>query len=201
MQLKSNIKNKLSILLFVLLPALLFNTGCASLHSGTDVDPKDKSRSLVFGYFDMSDAPSWGGIDWVTFKQFKPEKKYYQVPVDDGLFFHIGIPKASLQVDSFGRSTRLYSNTVYTYNFASAGRNQTSKKIKKAGIYFLGSYKYKVIDSGSFFKADNFEMVKTKKPSEKKVLKNVLKLMLADRELRQYKYQIKRIRKRLKQLR
>lgn len=201
MKLKYNINNKLRIFLFLLLPVLMFNTGCASLHNGTDVSPKDKSRSLVFGYFNMDDAPSWGGIDWVTFRQFKPEKKYYQVPVNDGIFFHIGMPKSSLQVDSFGRSTRFYSNTVYSYSFPSAGRNQTGKIIKKPGVYFLGAYKYKVIDSGSLFKADKFQMIKSKKPSEKTILKKVLKIMLLDKELAKYKYQIKRIRKRLKRLR
>ncbi len=189
---------KTLITLFLLLPAIIITSGCAS--KGKPVDPKDKTLSVVFGYFDMKDAPSWGGIDWVSIKQYKPKKAYYNAAVNEGLFYHVGVGKGSIQVDEFGRSTRFYSNTIYTYNFGGSGRNQTSKIIKRPGVYFLGSYKYKAIDSGSFFKPDNFEMIKTRGPSEKKILKRLLKIMQGDSELAIYTHQIKRMKKRLKQL-
>jgi len=183
----------------LLLSALLLN-GCAT--APDPIDPKDKNRSVVFGFFDMEDAPSWGGIDWVSVRQYKPRTKkgYFAAAVKDGLFYHIGLPNGSFQVDSFGRNTRFYSNTRYTYNFGGKGRNQTARKIKRPGVYYMGSYKYKAIDSGSFFKPDNFKMIKTKKPREKELLKKLIKIMQSDSDLAAYKHQIRRMKQRLKKL-
>ncbi|MDH5601142.1 MAG: hypothetical protein OEY78_07545 [Gammaproteobacteria bacterium] len=190
---------KTLLTLFLVSSTLLLN-GCAT--SPDPIDPKDKNRSVVFGYFDMEDAPSWGGIDWVSVKQYKPRTKkgYYGAAVKEGLFYHIGLPNGSFQVDSFGRNTRFYSNTRYTYNFGGKGRNQTARVIKRPGVYFMGSYKYKAIDSGSIFKPDNFKMIKSKKPKEKVLLKKLLKIMQSDSDLAIYTYQIHRIKQRLKKL-
>lgn len=137
----------------------------------------------------------------MSIKQYKPKPIYYGSGVEDGLFYHIGIAnKSSIQVDKFGRNTRWYSNATYTYNFGGKGRNETALIIKKPGVYFLGSYKYKEIDSGSFFVADKFDMVRSKTPTEKELLTKVLKLMTEDSDLNVYKNQISMIKKRLKAL-
>ena len=198
MSIKSFLSPKALITFFFLLPALLLSSGCAS--SPDPVDPKDKNRSVVFGFFDMSDAPSWGGIDWVSVKRYKPKKGYFAAEVKDGLFYHIGVTNGSFQVDEFGRNTRFYSNARYTYNFGGKGRNQTARKIKKPGAYFMGSYKYKNIDSGSIWKPDNFQMIKSKGPSEKVLLKKLLKIMQSDSDLSIYTHQIRRMKQRLSQL-
>ncbi|MCW8986778.1 MAG: hypothetical protein OQK75_03830, partial [Gammaproteobacteria bacterium] len=145
MPIKSFLSPKALITFFFLLPTILLSSGCAS--SPDPIDHKDASRSVVFGFFDMSDAPSWGGIDWVSVKQYKPKKGYYAAAVKEGLFYHIGVPNGSFQVDEFGRNTRFYSNTRYVYNFGGKGRNKTGRIIKQPGVYFMGSYKYKNIDS------------------------------------------------------
>lgn len=182
----------------ILLPAFIFSSGCALFSTEEPVDPNDKTLSVVFGYFDMKEAPSWGGFDWVSIKQYKPKPSYYGTTVEDGLFFHIGVAnKSSIQVDEFGRNTRWYSNTVYTYGFGSNGRNETALVIKKPGVYFLGSYKYKEIPSGSFFEADKFDMVKSKSPTEKELLTKLLKLIKEDSDYNMYHYQISMIEKRL----
>lgn len=187
--------------LLVFLPALLLSSGCALFGGGEKIDKKDKSLSVVFGYFDMKDAPSWGGIDWVSVKQYKPEQKYYWCDVEDGLFFHIGVANhSSIQVDRFGRNTRWYSNATYTYNFGGQGRNKTSKIIKKPGVYYLGSYRYKAIDSGSIFKPDKFDMVSSKSPTEKQLLTKLLEVMENDREYAEYTNQISMIKARLSKL-
>ena len=198
MSIKSFLSPKALITFFFLLPALLLSSGCTSLPD--PVDPKDKNRSVVFGFFDMSDAPSWGGIDWVSVKRYKPKKGYFSAEVKDGLFYHIGVTNGSFQVDEFGRNTRFYSNTRYSYNFGGKGRNQTARKIKKPGAYFMGSYKYKNIDSGSIWKPDNFQMIKSKGPSEKVLLKKLLKIMRSDSDLSIYTHQIRRMKQRLSQL-
>ncbi|NIQ08979.1 MAG: hypothetical protein GWO08_03195 [Gammaproteobacteria bacterium] len=187
--------------LLLLVPAILLSSGCSLFGGGEKVDVNDKSVSVVFGYFDMQDAPSWGGIDWVSVKQYKPKQTYYSCGVDEGLFYHIGVKNgASIQVDQFGRNTRWYSNATYTYNFGGNGRNETSKIIKKPGVYFLGSYDFKNIDSGSFFKPDNFDMVKSKSPGEKQLLTKLLDIMKNDSDLSIYSHQIGMIKKRIAQL-
>lgn len=182
----------------ILLPALLLNTGCALFSKEDKVDHNDKSLSVVFGYFNMKEAPSWGGIDWVSVKQYKPEQLYYSCGVEEGLFFHIGVHKgASIQVDQFGRNTRWYSNATYTYNFGGSGRNDTATIIKKPGVYYLGAYQYKSIPSGSFFAPDQFEMEKAKSPTEKELLGKLLHIMKQDSDLAIYTHQIGMIEKRL----
>jgi len=74
--------------------------GCAS---APPVDTKDETRSLVFGYFDMTDAPS--GLEWVSLRKYDSAQKagqWYGLAVRDGLFFHVGIGPGSYQVEKFG---------------------------------------------------------------------------------------------------
>lgn len=185
----------------LLVPTILLSTGCALFSNEKPVDKDDHTLSVVFGHFDMKDAPSWGGIDWVSVKQYKPEVTHYSLGVEDGLFWHIGVTQgASIQVEQFGRNTRWYSNTVYTYNFGGKGRNDTARVIEKPGVYFLGAYKYKNIDSGSFFKPDSFDMIPAKSPSEKELLTKLLGIMKKSRSLSRYPHQIALIQKRLDQL-
>lgn len=192
---------KIIISFFVLLPAILLSSGCSLFGGGEKIDANDKTLSVVYGYFDMKDAPSWGGIDWVSIKQYKPKTLYYGCHVEEGLFFNIGIHKgSSIQVETFGRNTRWYSNARYTYNFGGQGRNKTGRVIKKTGVYYLGSYKYEGVDSGSIFKPDSFKMVEAKAPSEKELLKKVLEIMTNDPDYAPYTNQIGMIKTRLSQL-
>ncbi|MCW8987984.1 MAG: hypothetical protein OQK75_10000, partial [Gammaproteobacteria bacterium] len=64
----------------------------------------------------------------------------------------------------------------------------------------MGSYKYKNIDSGSIWKPDNFQMIKSEGPSEKVLLTKLLKIMQSDSDLSIYTHQIKRMKQRLNQL-
>lgn len=163
-------------------------------------EPDDTTRSVVFGYFDVEEAPSWGGLDWVNIKRYKPEQSYYEAEIEDGLFYQIGVENGSVQVTNFGRDTRWYSNTRYTYDFGQQGRNETARIIKEPGVYFMGSYKYKHIDSESWFGPDKFKMVESDEPKEKELLQRLLKIMQDDSELSDYKHQIGMIKARLKQL-
>ncbi|MDX1487590.1 MAG: hypothetical protein R3268_05270, partial [Acidiferrobacterales bacterium] len=45
--------------------------------------------------------------------------------------------------------------------------------IKKQGVYFVGSYKYKKIKTG-IFKPNQFDVEKTNSPSEKELLTQLL---------------------------
>src|SRR4051794_33210086 len=118
----------MKLLRWVLPAALaLALAGCASTKT---VDVNDQTVSLIFGYFDMKDAPS--DLEWVSLKQYvamgeKPkEASYYSLAAKDGLFFHIGVEPGSYQVDRFGGTggIPLLTRRPYEYDFGSRGRNR-----------------------------------------------------------------------------
>jgi hypothetical protein len=173
--------------------------GCAGRGS---VSPTDETLSLVFGYFDMKDAPS--SLEWVSLKRYgTPDDRQktagsYTLAVQDGLFFHIGIEPGSYQVDKFGGSGFLRGD--YVYNFGGKGRNSTAIRIQKPGVYFLGAHRYVNHAGKGLFAPDKFEMVSTKAPSEKELLQRLIKRLENDRELAAYTRQLKLARERLAKL-
>lgn len=170
--------------------------GCAG---GQRVDPKDETVSLVFGYFDMKDAPT--KVDWVTLKQYesKGEGTGYAMNVKDGLFFHIGVEPGSYQVNKFGGNGGFFTNPA-EYNFGGRGRNATAVRIQKPGVYFLGAHKYVNHPGKGFFEADKFEMQAAKTPGEKELLQRVIKQIEGDKELAEYTRQLRQARQRYGQL-
>jgi hypothetical protein len=172
--------------------------GCAS---NTPVDPKDETLSLVYGYFDMKDAPS--SLDWVSLKQYGgKEAAWYQLKAKDGLFFHVGIEPGSYQVDKFGGmgGIPLLTRREFEYDFGSKGRNRTALRIAKPGVYFLGTHQYVNHAGKGFFAADKFEMKAARAPGEKEVLQRLIKELETDKELAGYTRQLQLARQRLSQL-
>ena len=177
-----------------LLGAVLVLNGCAS---APPVDSKDESVSIVFGYFDMADAPS--NLQWVSLKRYgDKEAVWYDMAARDGLVFHVGIRSGSYQVEKFGGmgGIPLLTRQRHEYNFGTRGRNDTAIRIQKAGIYFLGAYKY-VDRPGGLFRADKFEMEPLKTPSEKELLQRLITMLESDSELKIYTRQIALAKKRL----
>jgi hypothetical protein len=181
--------------LILLLSLALAVGGCAS--DGPPVDPQDESRSIVFGYFDMTDAPS--SVEWVSIKRYGDKPVWYQLAVKDGLFFHVGIEPGAYQVDKFGKNPGFLSNTRYVYNFGTRGRNETARRIDKPGLYFLGAYKY-VKHSTGWFEQGKFEMQPVDAPSEKELLTRLVKILESDKELQGYSRQLALAKRRLSQL-
>jgi hypothetical protein len=180
-----------------LLGTVLTLVGCAS---APPVDPKDEAVSIVFGYFDMADAPS--KLEWVSLKRYgEKEPVWYDMAARDGLIFHVGIRAGSYQVEKFGGmgGIPLLTRQRHEYNFGTRGRNDTAIRIQKAGIYFLGAYKY-VDRPGGLFRADKFEMELVKTPSEKELLRRLITLLESDSELKTYTRQIALAKKRLAEL-
>lgn len=186
--------NRMRRLILVLGLALVVG-GCAS--SGPPVDPKDESLSIVFGYFDMTDAPS--GVEWVSLKQYGEKSGRYQLDVRDGLFFHVGIEPGAYQVEKFGKNPGGLSNTKYVYNFGTRGRNETSRRIDKPGLYFLGAYKY-VKHSTGWLEQGKFEMQPVNAPSEKQLLTRLIKVLESDGDYQGYSRQLALAKRRLAQL-
>ena len=175
---------------------VLLLAGCA----GTPIDPKDESVSLVFGYFDMDDAPS--NLQWVSLKRYgDPDPVWYGMAVRDGLIFHIGIAPGPYQVEKFGGTGGIpfLSSQRYEYNFGTRGRNDTAVRIQKPGIYFLGAYRF-VNHSGGLFRADKFEMKPIQQPSEKELLQRLITVLESDSETKMYTRQIVLAKRRLADL-
>lgn len=171
----------------VALTCAVLLTACSST---APVSTTDESLSLVYGYFDMKDAPT--KVQWVGLKQYAgKEIGTYRMGVEGGLFFHVGVEPGSYQVDKFGGSSFLRGD--YTYNFGGKGRNSTAVRIQTPGVYFLGAHRY-VAHEGKF------DMQPAKSPTEKEVLQRLIKQLESDGSLAQYTRQLKLARERLAQL-
>ncbi len=194
--------------LIILISFVLLFSKCHIISAPNIVDNQDyndQSLSIVFGHFDMKDAPS--KIDYAKAQHYipKPEGIYNcRVLKDKQTFFHHGIRLGSMQVVEFGayESGVLFKPAaIYTYNFGYRGRNQTARRIKKPGVYFLGSYKYvagKKIDNHQF----DYKIINTEAPKEKEILKKLLKEYYLKNEKSKKKFirQIKMIQKRLQEI-
>lgn len=174
--------------------------GCASVEP---VSPKDETVSLVYGYFDMKDAPST--LEWVRLKKYGSGTKDgegYSISAKEGLFFHIGIEPGSYQVESFGGTggIPLLTRRPFEYDYGSKGRNTTAVRIQKPGVYFVGSHRYINHAGKGLFAADKFEMQRAKSPAEREILQQVIQRFESDKELQQYTRQLQQARKRLSEL-
>jgi hypothetical protein len=167
--------------------------GCAGR---SPVPASDETLSLVYGYFDMKEAPT--KVQWVGLKQYGGTAGTYTLAVEDGLFFHVGIEPGSYQVDKFGGSGFLRGD--YVYNFGGKGRNTTAIRIQKPGVYFLGAHRYVKHAGKGVFTPDSFNMVAAKAPTEKEILQRLVKRLETDRELAPYTRQLKLARERLAKL-
>lgn len=181
------------------LPLLI--AGCAS--TPDSVDPKDETVSLVFGYFDMKDAPS--SLDWVSLRRYdskKPDGEWYRFAAREGLFFHIGVEAGSYQVDKFGGmgGIPLLTRRPFEYDFGSKGRNATAVRIRKPGIYFLGAHRFVNHAGKGFFEADKFDMQRAQAPGEKELLQRLVKELETDKEYAGYQRQLQLAKKRLAEL-
>ncbi|HWA39612.1 MAG TPA: hypothetical protein VG873_17290 [Burkholderiales bacterium] len=172
--------------------------GCAS--GGGSIDPKDETVSLVYGYFDMADAPT--KADWVWLRKYEAGKEAtgYNMASKDGVFFHVGVEPGSYQVEKFGGGGGFFSRPV-EYSFGGSGRNGTAIRIARPGVYFVGSHRYVNHAGKGFFDPDRFEMQAAGAPSEKEVLQRVVQRLETEPELKDYRRQIELARKRLAELR
>lgn len=179
------------------LPALVL--ALAACATTEPVDSKDETLSLVYGYVDMSAAPS--KLEWVSIKQYSGEGGWYRVPARDGLFWHIGVEPGSYQVEKFGGEAGSFlTRRDVEYNFGTRGRNGTATRISTPGVFFMGAYQY-VDHPGGFWKQDKFEMRPLTTPSEKELLQRLIAKLESDPDMRAYRRQIELARKRLASLR
>ncbi len=170
------------ILLYLLITIGL--TQCDSIVGEllTSADPTFRERegsnlSIVFGYLDMKDSPA--GLGWLEFKEYAsgikaPKRKATFLKIHGGyLFWDDNVKPGSYYVYEFGDthySFEIDTRIDYTYRFK-AKPNPTKIDIKKAGVYFVGSYKYKKIKSED---ENDFMMVSVKSVTEGMLLKKMM---------------------------
>lgn len=148
--------------------ALALLAGCAGGGHGRDIN--DPANSLVFGYVDMSDAPT--GVQGASIMQVAPptDRPYWGTDVRDGLFYTYYLPPGSYKLASLTGSS--FWKGEYRYNFPRQGAD-TAVRIAKPGVYFLGSYKYRDVKTG-FFEQGKFNIERVDSPTEAQLLRRIL---------------------------
>lgn len=148
--------------------ALLLVAGCSSEPTR---DINDPTNSLVFGYIDMSNAPTPVSHAWI--EQLAPPttgSPYWTMEVKDGMFYAGDLPAGKYQMNSVWGSAFLKGD--YSYGFGRQSK-QTQVRITKPGIYYLGSFKYRPVKTG-MFEGAKFAIDRIKDPSEAELLKKLL---------------------------
>ncbi|MGH8481115.1 MAG: hypothetical protein ACRES8_01475 [Nevskiaceae bacterium] len=149
----------------------LLLAGCALNSEVRTTDEPD--AALIFGFFDMKEAPFELGCVRIT----QDEKKGIAYPQScmktfaDGLFFIENVPPMKYHVPFFYAGGKLH--------MISSDQEDTFS-VRAKSMYFLGSFKYKVVtrDLGDILKLtpEQYGLMPVKAPGEKAVLK-----MLQDR--------------------
>src|SRR5918999_392276 len=123
---------RLVLVAFVAMLGLL--SGCAGSGHGRDIN--DPSNSLVFGFVDMSDAPT--KVSGAQIQQVAPptDKPYWGTDVRDGLFYTYYLPPGSYRLAALFGSSFLRGD--FQYNMPRQGGGETTVRVDKPGIYFLG---------------------------------------------------------------
>ncbi|HKI98596.1 MAG TPA: hypothetical protein VKB51_09010 [bacterium] len=132
--------------------------------------PANDQQSLVFGYLDMSDAPT--PLGWIEFRQVSPvtQTPFYQMRVDNGVFYMEKFPPGVFLMGEFGGDRPDGKHLAYTLPRTSPAVRVT---ISKPGLYFVGAYKYRPVrDAGGT--TGRFEIDALSAPSAKEVLARML---------------------------
>jgi len=187
------ITRTIGLRIFLLLGFAVLTSSCSST-SEEIVDPNNKNVSLIYGYIEMREAKRT--LNWLSFRRYRPSAQRYYAKIYDGLFYHIGVEHGSYQVEKFG-SYGNRSNHGMIFTFGASGKNQTAIKIKKPGLYNVGTYKY-VAEKDRRGNRTKFSFKKSKIPSEKELLTELLRSVKTNHS--DYVHQIKWIENRLAKL-
>lgn len=187
----------------ILLAAVAALAGCGSAPR-QPADPADQRLSVVFGYFDMRQAPS--PVEWVSLKAYGAgANNGYTLPGDKGLFLHVAVEPGAYQVDRFGGMSGLKMGNVslfgspHQYNYGTRGRNETAIRVARPGAYYLGSYEY-VAHKRGWLEQDEFEMRTLAAPGELDVLRVVQQRLETDDKLEPYTHQLALVKRRVAEL-
>jgi hypothetical protein len=149
------------------------------------INVDNPNNSLVFGYIDMSDAPTKVKGAWLEQVAPPTDAPYWSMGVEKGLFYNTFIRPGSYQLSSFAGSS--FAKGSYEYKFPRQGRNETAVRIKKPGVYYLGSYKYVKVRKGGMFKRAKFSIERISKPTEADLLRRILEDTMKIQKAKNYK--------------
>ena len=134
--------------------------------------PFADESSLVFGYIDMTDAPS--DIRWIQMKKIRSESKtpYYSMRVEKGMIYRAYVPDGLYKFDKFGGYSFRLGGIEMTYAFPSQGKQEIDPVIKGPGIYYVGAYKYQKLDAPAL--EIRYRLVRVNQPTEEELLRRLL---------------------------
>jgi len=130
------------------------------------------TNSLVFGYIDMSDAPTKVSGAWLEQLSPPTETPYWSMGVEKGLFYNTFMKPGTYKLSSFAGSG--FMAGAHEYHFPRQGRDETAVTIVEPGIYFLGAYKYVQVQKGGMFKQAKFSLERIDDPGEAELLRRIL---------------------------
>lgn len=160
-------------------------TGCAIANPQVRTTT-DQNASLLYGYFDLSEAPyplgsvrlTQGERAGIAYRQSN------MTTYNDGLFFMENIPPMDYHIPWFVSGGKLHSF---------GGREEDVFKVPPASLIFIGSFKYRDPHKGGIITTKKFEMNPVKNPSEKEVLKLLLPRVQDPRWKKRIQEQLKTI--------
>ncbi|MDH4235590.1 MAG: hypothetical protein OEV15_10715 [Gallionella sp.] len=181
-------------LLFLLLTGLgILLSGCAT----PPVDPSDETVSMIYGYIDMSAAPS--ALKEVSVRRYSEPAGNVDTNVErnawaerGGLFWQLGVRPGIYQIYSYGDE-----KNRFIYN--EERQSETAIRIEEPGLYFLGSYSYPV-KSAQRSGVDALDLKVAKSPSEVNLLERLIKMMESKKDDRVYLRQYGWLKMRLSEL-
>lgn len=157
----------------------LLLSGCVSTGGERVTDFTD--RSVIYGWLDINEVDA-NRLHAVTIFQFLPrtDKPYFNVKVkefEEGYLYYA----FSFQAGSYGLYSAkgqqcfgLCGNTIYEYDFGKQGDEIAKVRVAEPGVYKLGSYELREVDTG-FFEQGQFEVIPTKRgPSDHQMLDAML---------------------------
>ena len=182
--------------------AALALAGCSTPRE--PADPADPRLSVVFGYFDMKQAPS--PVEWLSLKSYGSDAHNgYTLPGEKGLFLHVAVEPGAYQVDRFGGMSGVrvggisFFGSNHQYSYSALGRNDTAIRITRPGAYYLGAYEY-VANRRGWLEQDEFEMRPLPAPDERELLLKVQHRFETDSRLQPYTHQLDLVRRRVAEL-
>jgi hypothetical protein len=168
--------------MFKLLGALLCAMLLASCASGTRVTDFN-DRSLGYGWLNIKEVDA-NRLYAVDIYQYRPQttEPYYPAavkPFKNGfLYYTMALPAGAHKTQSArGQSCLgiLCGNTDYRYSFGKQGDEVGAIVIKSPGVYHMGSYRLKAVNTG-FFEPGKFEVLPASDaPSKREMLEEILK--------------------------
>jgi hypothetical protein len=174
-------KSRLFVLFF--LSVLAVSPVLVDADSQISID--NPNNSLVFGYVDMSDAPTKVSGAWLQQLSPPTDSPFWSMGIEKGLFYNPFIQPGTYQISKFAGSG--FVAGAHEYYFPRQGRNQTAVTIEEPGIYFLGAYKYVKAKKGGMFKRARFSIEPISEPTEADLLRRILEDEMKIQKSKEYK--------------